>query len=275
MEVDLVYSRELRTDRERAASTTIVEMLPPTARFSNRVADYIQFRPGYPKQLLPSLERLIGLTSDWRVADIGSGTGKLSELFLGYGCEVTGVEPNLEMREGGEKLLAAARHFTSVDGTAEHTGLRAGQFDLVVAGQAFHWFEAEEARLEFRRILSDRGWVALIWNDRQTTGTPFLNAYAELVRSLPEYLKVGHKITGAMKLQGFFESEPLVFSTPTRQEFGWKGLLGRALSSSYAPSQGQEGHDVFVDGLKAVFDQNQADGKIEFLYETQMFVGKM
>lgn len=247
-------------------------MLPSTARFSNRVGDYVRYRPGYPKQLLTALERMVGLTCDWRVADIGSGTGKLSELFLAYGCHVTGVEPNAEMRVAAEQLLGRNPDFRSVDGTAEHTGLAAGRYDLIAAGQAFHWFDAEAARAEFRRLLSERGWVALIWNDRRVGGTPFLDAYDALLRSQEEYSKAGHK--GPKKIEGFFEKEPLTFTLLTTQEFGWAGLLGRSLSSSYVPLEGQPGHAEFVRSLRELYDSTQLDGKVAFLYDTQMFVGR-
>ncbi|HEX8116661.1 MAG TPA: methyltransferase domain-containing protein, partial [Pyrinomonadaceae bacterium] len=73
----------------------------PTARFSTRVADYIKYRPGYPPAVLRLLERECGLGPDSVVADVGSGTGLLSELFLKNGNRVYGVEPNREMREAG------------------------------------------------------------------------------------------------------------------------------------------------------------------------------
>jgi SAM-dependent methyltransferase len=250
-------------------------MLPPTSRFSSRVEDYLKYRPGYPPELIGALEQMVGFTSDWKVADIGSGTGKLSELFLDAGCEVTGVEPNLEMRLAAEKLLGNRSNFLSVDASAEDTTLSPKAYDLITAGQAFHWFDAEKSKAEFRRIISDRGWVALIWNDRRTTGTPFLNAYQSLLKSLPEYGTVGHKITGAMKLRGFFDQEPLFWSAPTSQEFDWEGLLGRALSSSYVPSPSHPEHFSFVERLRSVFDATEISGKVAFSYETQMFLGKL
>src|SRR3954470_13160055 len=130
----------------------------PTRRFSNRVEDYIKYRPGYPRAVVGLLEDECGLTRESVVADVGSGTGILSELFLSAGVRVYGVEPNREMREAGERLLAAYESFVSVDGRAEETTLADASADFVTAGQAFHWFEPASARREFRRILRDGGW---------------------------------------------------------------------------------------------------------------------
>src|SRR5580658_7790634 len=115
--------------------------LDPTMRFSTRAEAYARYRPAYPREMIDLLERECGLTPASRIADIGSGTGLLARLFLDFGCEVTGIEPNPEMRAAGEKILAAEPRFRSVDGRAEATGLPDGSVDFVTAGQAFHWFE--------------------------------------------------------------------------------------------------------------------------------------
>src|SRR5947209_11876909 len=124
-----------------------------TSRFSSRVENYIRYRPGYPQSVVELLAGECGLTPTSVVADVGSGTGILTELFLRNGNTVYGVEPNREMREAGEGLLAGYPNFHSVDGRAEATGLPDASVDFVTAGQAFHWFDAQGARAEFSRIL--------------------------------------------------------------------------------------------------------------------------
>lgn len=137
-------------------------MTDHTRRFTGRVESYARHRPSYPWAVIELFERECGLASDSVVADVGSGTGILSTLFLENGNRVFGVEPNAEMRAAAERLLGDRSRFTSVAGTAEDTTLEAGSVDLVVAGQAFHWFDAGRARAEFARTLSPDGWVALI-----------------------------------------------------------------------------------------------------------------
>lgn len=125
----------------------------PTRRFSDRVENYVRYRPGYPRALLECLAREHGLDPAHAVADIGSGTGILSELLLRNGNAVFGVEPNAEMRAAAERLLRGQAKFHSVDGRAEATTLPTASVDWITAAQAFHWFDVSAARREFRRIL--------------------------------------------------------------------------------------------------------------------------
>src|SRR2546430_17738249 len=137
---------------------------PATAsRFNNRVENYIAYRPKYPAAVAEFLRNELGLSAASVVADVGSGTGILSELLLQAGCTVFGVEPNAAMRAAAERLLAAYPNFKSVVGTAEATTLTDASVDFVTAGQAFHWFDAAGARREFTRILQPGGWVVLEW----------------------------------------------------------------------------------------------------------------
>jgi ubiquinone/menaquinone biosynthesis C-methylase UbiE len=153
-------------------------MADPTRRFSSKVENYIKYRPDYPPAIIGALEAKCQLTPEAVIADIGSGTGKLTRLFLENGNPVFGVEPNQAMRQAGERLLQNYPRFTSIDGTAEATTLASTSIDFVTVGQALHWFKRDQTRLEFARILKPQGWVVLVWNSRQTDSTPFLAAPA-------------------------------------------------------------------------------------------------
>ncbi|MDQ3639747.1 MAG: class I SAM-dependent methyltransferase, partial [Actinomycetota bacterium] len=157
-------------------------MTDPKERFSGRVENYVRYRPGYPQTVLDLLRSECRLTSNSVVADVASGTGLLSELFLENANRVYGVEPNAEMREAGERRLECYDRFTSVAGSAEETPLEAGSVDFVVVGQAFHWFDLDAARAEFVRVLRPGGWVALLWNEMREGATPFMEVYERLIR---------------------------------------------------------------------------------------------
>ncbi len=246
----------------------------PTGRFSDRVTDYVRARPGYPTEILDVLARRCDFTKQAVIADVGSGTGLLARLFLDHGNQVFGIEPNTEMRAAGERLFGDRPLFVSVAGGAEATTLSAGSVDFVTAGQAFHWFDRRRARHEFVRILRPGGWVVLVWNDRRLDATPFLSGYEDLlVRHCPDYLKVVHRNVNADVLEPFFAPrgyEEVVLDN--RQRFDWDGLVARHLSSSFVP---RTGHEAGMKELRALFDEEQTSGEVEFEYDARVQFGRL
>jgi SAM-dependent methyltransferase len=247
-----------------------------TNRFSNRVEDYIRYRPGYPTEILSLLQKECGLTDESIIADIGSGTGISTEMFLKHGNNVFAIEPNRDMREAAERLLKSYPKFTSVIGTAEETTLSDNSVDFVVAGQAFHWFDQERSRAEFKRILRPHGWVVLIWNDRRTDATPFLEDYEKLLQTFStDYSQVDHKRINFDVLRKFFRAEPRRASFPNFQHFDFTGLKGRLLSSSYAPAAGQPMHEEMLHALKEMFDSRQQNNRVTFQYDATVFYARV
>src|SRR5688572_16395922 len=123
-------------------------MVDSIDRFSNRIDNYIKYRPDYRREIIGFLCENAGLTSGSIVADVGCGPGISSRMFLEKGCTVIGVEPNVGMREAAESLLANYPNFSVIDGTSDTTTLPDRSVDMVVAAQAFHWFDAERTRPE-------------------------------------------------------------------------------------------------------------------------------
>jgi SAM-dependent methyltransferase len=247
-------------------------------RFSRRVADYVKFRPGYPAAILDLLRDECGLRAaeSCVIADVGSGTGFLAELFLRQGNRVFGVEPNLEMRLAGEGFLREFANFTSVAGAAEGTTLADASVNLVTAGQAFHWFEPMAARREFMRILKPGGWLVLIWNHRRMD-TPFARDYeAMLNRYSAEYGKVRALYPESNKVKDFFGRVPCAERALSyTQLFDWDGLAGRLHSSSYAPTEGQATYAPMMVELRRIFDAYQESGRLPMEYETKIYFGQL
>jgi len=251
--------------------------LTPTQRFSNRVENYIKYRPGYPADVIDLLVAECGLTESASVADIGSGTGILTEMFLKRGYTVHGIEPNPDMRAAGERLLANYEQFHSVSGTAEITHLESQSVVLVTAAQAFHWFDPEKARREFQRILKPKGWVALIWNDRETDTTAFLRNYENLLlRYSIDYEKINHRNVDENAIGRFFNPNSFFRRTfANLQHHDFIGLKGRLLSSSYIPTEGHGQYQPLMDELHTLFDQHQVDGRVTIEYITRVHYGRL
>ena len=252
-------------------------MTNPTTRFSSRVENYIRYRPGYPPQTIALLEEECGLAHESVVADIGSGTGILSEMFLKNGNTVYGVEPNREMREAGERLLRAYENFRSVDASAEATTLATASVDFITAGQAFHWFDRRAARLEFQRILKPGGWTVFIWNDRRADSTPFLVAYERLlVEYGTDYEVVNHRNIDEDVIGDFFEPGDFRVKTiDNRQEFDFEGLKGRLLSSSYTPEENHQNYRPMLRELERIFREHEENGLVAFEYDARIYYGQL
>ena len=251
-------------------------MRDPGARFSNRAENYVRYRPGYPAGVLEFLKADCRLTETLVIADVGSGTGILSELFLRNGNPVFAIEPNAAMRLAAEGLLQQHRKLESIDATAEATTLKSESIDFVTAAQAFHWFDRYKAKQEFARILKPGGWVVLIWNERRLDSTPFLRAYEELLlRYGTDYEKVRHeKVTG--EIAAFFEPETFKLRTlENAQYFDFESLKGRLLSSSYVPDRGHPNFNAMIRKLQEIFKRNQKDGTVSFEYETKVYYGHL
>lgn len=248
----------------------------PTARFSDRVENYVRYRPGYPAEVLQLLSWECGLQPNHIVADVASGTGLFTRLLLENGNSVFAVEPNAEMREMGARELARYDRLVSVAGTAEQTTLRSASVDFVTAAQAAHWFDLPRTRAEFVRILKPDGWCVLLWNERLTEATPFLREYEKLLLDYgTDYEEVRHERTTAM-IHEFFAPLPCREKNFSFcQRFDYDGAAGRLLSSSYAPLEGHTNFAPMMRELKRIVVAHARNGMVEFEYKTRVYYGKL
>ncbi|HUU76772.1 MAG TPA: class I SAM-dependent methyltransferase [candidate division Zixibacteria bacterium] len=246
-----------------------------TKRFSDRVENYIKYRPSYPEKIIQELEKKQIISRDTVIADIGSGTGIFTELLLNTGCQVYAIEPNNEMRVAAEKRLQKNLSFTSVSGTAENTKLTNNSIDLITVAQAFHWFDLEKTRIEFQRILKEKRYIALVWNVRLLR-IDFQKEYNELLlHHCPEYISVDYRRISEENIKKFFGSTIDYFSCENLQFFDLDGLIGRVLSSSYSPKEDQDEFQPLLKGLVELFRKYEENGKVKFDYQTEMYYGRL
>ncbi len=247
--------------------------LSSSDRFLGRVENYARHRPGYPAAAIDLLETRCGLRPGIVAVDLGSGTGILSALLLERGARVFGIEPNREMRSYADLALRGDYH--GREGTAESTGTPSHFFDLLVAGQSFHWFDPRRTRAEALRILKPGAWAALIWNERPKESMPFLEDYEALLRRYaPEYDAVARLRAQEDGIRQFFGQAPELAMFPNQQLLDFEGLAGRVLSSSYAPMRDRPEHAPLMAGLREVFDRHQEAGKVVFPYRTLVYFGQ-
>lgn len=251
--------------------------LNATARFSDRVDDYVRYRPDYPTALLEWLQREQGVNTDWRVADVGAGTGISSKMFLDAGYRVTAVEPNAPMRMAAEQWLRGYTAFDAIDGRADATGLADASVDLVTVAQAFHWFDEEATRHEFARILRPGGLAAIWWNSRRLAGTRFLEGYEALLQAYgTDYTSVAERYADDAHMRAWFGAGfrgSASFEHSQRLDF--EALRGRLMSSSYAPKPDHPQHGPMMRALRELFDNCAEGGAISFDYDTRIFAGHL
>jgi SAM-dependent methyltransferase len=250
--------------------------LKPTERFSNRVENYIKYRPHYPQEILDYLIEQNVLNKNSVIADIGSGTGILSEFFLKKGNTVYGVEPNKEMREAAEQLLAGYKNFISINGSAEETKLEKNSTDLITAGQAFHWFDVPKAKLEFKRIIKPGGYAALIWNIKNSKHSPLMQDYEKLqLKHGTDYKQVRHENIGDKEFELLFDYGFTKKFFDNEQVLDYDGLKGRILSASYVPAEGEPGYEAVIDDIEAMFAKHNQNGKVKIVYIAEIVWGRM
>jgi SAM-dependent methyltransferase len=252
------------------------DMPESTERFSSRVDNYVRYRPSYPPAAIELLQRRCGLNPGAVVADLGSGTGILTRLLLPHAAKVAAVEPNDPMRAAAEAALTCDPRFVSVKGTAESTTLSDASVDLVVAGQAFHWFKVGPARAEALRIARRGACGALLWNEHPTGGSPFLADYERLLRRhASEYDAVVGSRVDEPAMREFLGASMQCATFPNQQSFDYEGLLGRLMSSSYAPEAGHPEHGPLLAGIARLFAAHEQGGRILFPYVTLVYFAQL
>lgn len=233
-----------------------------TNRFTGRAENYERYRQRYPADsILNRLRDWCGLMPDWRVADVGAGTGMLAEVFLGNGNSVIAIEPNDEMRQ-----YMAARHIYGdklrvVDATAEATTLPDASVELVAGGRALHWFDRERATAEFRRILVPDGWVAVVALDRQRDADePALKAQVTafenlLANSGTDYNQVRGGYRTYEKMEQWFSGELHQMQIHGTRQLDWDTFRGHTLSLSTTPRPDNPGFAAFELAMRRYFDE--------------------
>lgn len=238
----------------------------PTSRFTGRTDNYKAYRPSYPPQVIEHIKNIVQPSAEVQIADLGSGTGILTELLLKAGYKVAAVEPNAEMREAAEENLKQYPNFKSIATPAEHTTLANSSIDIITAAQAFHWFDLNIIKQEFARILKPNGSALLIWNIMRL-GTAFMQAYKAFRKQYED--KTERPLYADNKaISEYFSPLPCKeVSIPHSYTLDEAGLRGLLLSSSLVPSNNEQ----MLEELKRLFDTYAIDEKVEMCYDAKMY----
>jgi len=243
--------------------------------FTGKTADYAASRPDYPAALFETLGTVCASFKGVTVADVGAGTGLLTQGLLKHGYRVVAVEPNLEMRRLADSLLGKLDGYCSVEGCAEAMPLDTASVHLITAAQAFHWFEVDRARAEFLRVLTAEGQVALIWNDR-ILDDPL---HVALDKVFSEF---GGAKRGALLAHEDRSSVPRFFGSSRPVQFSWPhahclneaGLMSLVFSRSYMPGRNSRDGRAVAGRVREIFSYFAADGSVKVGYRSVAIVGR-
>lgn len=246
----------------------------PTERFTDVVEAYTKFRPGYPGEIVEILIKNYLIGKNCILADVGSGTGIFSKLFVETGFFVYGVEPNEMMRKQSENEFAYSDCFKAIDGTAEETSLDSESIDVIMAAQSFHWFETKKALKEFSRILKPDGHIVIVWNERNSKENSFMDKYEKLlIKYCSDYKETNHKRYTYETMKDLFEDKNIeLYMINHFQDLNCEGLTGRVKSCSYCPKSDHKNFKPLMEGLTDLFSSNQSNGVVQFDYNTLMYV---
>ena len=247
-------------------------------KFIGKADTYAKYRPSYPSEFINYLYSKVHFNENSVIADVGSGTGKFTELLLKKGSLVYGIEPNVDMRSVAEKALSCYGNFRSVKSSAESVAVPDKTFDFITVAQAFHWFDREKFKSECHRLLKDRGKVVLVWNTRDNNDELVKANYMVNQKFCPGFKGFSHGMTedkpgdyGDFFKNGMCEHE--VFRNELK--FDENSFIGRNLSSSYAPKENDTNYLLYIDALKELFRKYSKAGFLTMANITKSYVGEV
>jgi ubiquinone/menaquinone biosynthesis C-methylase UbiE len=221
------------------------------ARSFDRVAGaYQNARPSYPAA---ALEWVLEAAPGRRVVDLAAGTGKLTEVLVAAGADVTAVEPLANMRAELKRALPSVR---ALDGTAEQMPLPDASADAVFVGQAFHWFDAPAALAEIARVLVPGGALGLVWNLRDER-VPWVADLTVALRGAADVLAVSRGISERpLESDRFTAAERREFPNPV--PFDRARLREWAASTSRIAVLPEGEREAALDDVVRVADEHPA-----------------
>ncbi len=235
--------------------------------FSSKEKDFLKGRPDYPKEFIDYLYNEFSIDKNKVIADIGSGTGKLSKCFLERANKVFCVEPNKDMIKISNECLNHYKYYVPLDKSAEDTKIESNSIDFIVCGNSYDYFDRSLAIPEFKRILKPSGKVIISYY------APFNDLYSSEMEILSKYFinpTMNRNYSNQFKDGEYIEKE-------FYHEFyeGIEEFLSGCLSHSLAPKHTDENYELYKRGLEDIFNKYKINDKIKVKFRLKCFTGNV
>ncbi len=244
--------------------------------FSNKVLDYVQYRPSYPQEAIDFLVTEKILTQQQIIAEIGHGTGKLTEVLLNNSLQVVGIEPNDEMRDLSTQLFATNSNFQAHKGFSENTNFQAHSIDIIIAANALHWFDITPTLQEFQRIVKPNTHKNLIaiWNKKNKEDN-FTNEYIAIadtnkINNLYANSEEDYDVLFQKFIGNTNSYEKYIFRNVHTLDL--EAMLGRYDSISHRYEKNTLEYATIIQEFKKLYRTYQVDGKVNLLYDCTIYI---
>ena len=207
--------------------------------FGSVAAEYAALRPGYPADAV----RFLTGDRPRRVLDLGAGTGLLTDVLVAVGHRVLAVDPSPEMLG---QLVARQPGTAALAGAAEALPLADGSVEVVVAGQAAHWFAPAAAAAEMRRVLRPGGVVGLLWHVRDDR-IPWVSRLSELMAG-EGLAGVHERVVAAFATE--LDAEVVTAESAVVQRLSVDGVVRRMATSSYVIGMDDARRGAFLHDVR-------------------------
>lgn len=233
-----------------------------TEKFSKKAEQYAKGRPDYPEEVIDYIKTLID--DGAKVADIGAGTGKLTELLAKAGYEVFAVEPNADMYAQLSLAIAKYPNVKTIFATSEKTTLAYESIDLITVAQALHWFNLEEFEIECKRILKPNGWIIALYNN-VSVGNNKIKLHDKDKNEIPKQAKYKTEATD------IFFINPIIQKYTNPISYTRESWLAYMMSHSHSPLPAAENYNDYVRKVNEIFDYENKEGFLHRVIITTIY----
>lgn len=244
-------------------------------KFTGKAQYYEVGRPSYAHELVDCFYSRYGLTPNSVIADIGSGTGKLTKQLLQRGSYVIAVEPNSDMRNIAQKALQQYDTLQIVNGSDAATTLDDESVNAITVAQAFHWFDALAFQKECARILKEGGYVFLIWNMRDIEAPINKETYYIFKKYCPNFYGFSGGVQDEdSRISTFFNNQFVVEKFPNPLYYSKETFLQRCLSASYSLNSDDAQYEAYLNDLTELFDRFAQEDVVEVPNNSVAYIGR-